>query len=129
MTRDWRDDAACKDRFAEFDLIDGERPNKAEVRLGAATRVCLTACPVLEECKADFDPGLDGLCGVRFGQIIGLGKRIPVGGGQGHMKLKAIKHGTQGGAQAHRRRDEKVCPSCYQAELRARQDRDRKASA
>lgn len=133
MTRDWRDSAACKDRHAEFDLGgDGEQYLKQKARLAAATRVCLTECPVLEECKADFDPGLDGLCGVRFGQIIGLGKRnAPAGSGHGHVgkEARAIAHGSRGGAAAHRRRKEKACIACREAENRARVERDARKSA
>lgn len=49
----------------------------------------------------------------------------PPGGAPGGSR--PIRHGTEGGAQAHRRRGEKACGACYQAELAAR--RRRRAAA
>ena len=128
MTRDWRNDAACKGLAPQFDAkIAGEHYAAQKTRHETAKRICAT-CPVIAECKADFNPLYDA--GVRFGKVYGVDKsNVPAGGGRGHVerkpvgKEKPITHGTTGGYRAHLRRQERSCEACHNAEKRYRKDR------
>lgn len=129
MTRNWRDSAACRDMAPMFDVyIDGETEQQRTGRHTAARAICNHECPVKADCKAEFDPLLDG--GVRFGYVIGLSRNVPAGGGRGRVgkEMKPIKHGTATGYRIHLRRQEQPCQQCRIAESEYRQDRKAKAS-
>jgi isoaspartyl peptidase/L-asparaginase-like protein (Ntn-hydrolase superfamily) len=131
MNLEWRDQASCRDSAPAFDFyVDGESPTHRTKRLEAALATCDT-CPVKAQCAADIDPLLDD--GVRAGQLLEKIKNVRAGGGRGdvtgdHRPKAPIQHGKPAGAVAHRRRGEKPCQLCREAESRYRQDLARKAS-
>ena len=119
----WRDSAACKDDPTPDRWFVSPRDSRG---INAARAVC-KHCPVAADCLryALANPSLTGIWGMTTeGQRTRMRKGTP-------RPLPPIKHGTEGGERAHRRRGEKPCRPCQDASNLASRIRetDRKASA
>ena len=119
----WRDDAACKDDPTP-DRWFVSPANRQGTE--AAKAVC-KRCPVAADCLryALADPSLTGIWGMTTDNQRGrMRKGTP-------RPLPPIRHGTEGGERAHRRRGEKPCRPCQDAaNLAARlRETDRKAAS
>ena len=114
----WRRDAACSFsadlRLWDADLYGESREDRAW-RHEHAKAICRT-CPVLEQCRAAIDWTRDD--GIRAGELIPVRKHATRPG-----RLRDIRHGTESGATAHKRRGEKPCDRCRIAAIEAHQRR------
>ena len=114
-----------------FYPLTDSRINATRMTLPAVA-VCAT-CPYQTVCAAEDAAnvalhGGDSVFRVAAGRLLGRGKRESKGrprGPQPGQYRKPIRHGTQGGYQAHLRRKETACAQCKAANARAQQGRDR----
>ena len=120
---DWREQAECKDDPIPdlWFVPPGDRHG-----IAAAKAIC-HRCPVAAECLAEAmaNPSIVGVWGGTTENQRGrMRKGTP-------RPLPPIKHGTEGGERAHRRRGEKPCRPCQDAaNLAARlRETDRKAAS
>ena len=93
--------------------------------LNAAAKAICHSCPVEDACLSTALSDLE-LSGIWGGTTQRERQRMsvhPIGG------VRPIKHGTEGGAQAHRRHGETVCPACKAAESDARKCRSARVEA
>ena len=117
----WRDEAAC---LAHPNFIEYPVYRQLLVCDGCPLNVrtdCLTAA-LDEEITGDRPRGdwpvRGGLTGDQRAQLLRDRQRPP----------RPIRHGTEGGANAHWRRGETPCPSCRQAANRGKREREQAAS-
>ena len=123
---DWRTLAAC--RGLDPDLFFPERGDSFTARNAQA--VCAT-CPVAEQClEFAIEVGeTEGIWGGLSGRQMRQERRRRAGGRKGPKPgttLKPINHGSNAGAQAHRRRGERPCQSCREAHAAYNAERERK---
>lgn len=120
----WYDFAACRGQAPLFDApthphgfrTATERASEDE-RVHRAKLIC-GRCSVIQQCADDALPGCDE--GIRAGQML-----PPIDKPRGHV----YRHGTEGGYKTHKRRGEKPCYECREANRLARQGRGWQASA
>lgn len=105
----WRDEAACRGRTDLDWFATQETPGAPSLSYKANRDACLAICA---ECAVRGDCLADALTegepyGIRGGYTSRQRQRMarpPV--------LQPIRHGTQAGYQAHRRRGEDPCAAC-----------------
>lgn len=123
MTTDWMAEAACigVDPDVFYQQAKGRKP----ADWTEAREVC-ASCPVRAQCLADAIESRDQfafLGGLTPEERRPLLPKLPPS-----MRLP-IKHGTNGGYEAHRRRGEKPCLRCKGAATAARRAREAQARA
>jgi len=112
---EWKDRAACAgmkpDVFMVPDsYLKGRKASRIEPDMAKARAVCAT-CPVGRECEAD---GTDDMWSIR-------NSKTPRERGASATKpgQSEIRHGSESGATAHRRRGEPACDACLAGEAAA----------
>lgn len=118
----WRSRAACHpDRRPEgvsrqewTALFFPERGN----RISPALAIC-AGCPVVAECRAEAESTPIEREGVWGGGTGRERRREREAQPDRQRSRRPIPHGTEAGAQAHRRRNEKPCADCLSAAARA----------
>ncbi len=101
---DWMAQARC---HGQWELFDAERGDRHE-----AVQVCW-GCPVRKACDEYADLVADKV-GVWAGKVQSA-KASPERPKRPRRGRAPIMHGTRGGFQAHRRRNEQPCEQCRQA--------------
>jgi WhiB family redox-sensing transcriptional regulator len=115
VSGDWRTLAAC--RGLDPELFFPARGDSHTARNAQA--VCAT-CPVAERClEYAIEVGeTEGIWGGLSGRQLRQERQRRAGGRKGPKPgttYKPIKHGSNAGARAHRRRGEWPCQSCREA--------------
>ena len=90
--------------------LKGRKAARVEPRMAEARAVCAT-CPVGAECEA---AGTDDMWAIRNGKTPRERGASVVKPGQ-----QPIRHGSESGATAHRRRGEPACDACLAGEAKA----------
>lgn len=100
----WQDQAACRGAGRLFFAPEYEQPEARRIRIAQAQQICRT-CPVAGPCKEAGEHEDFGIWG---------GKPTP-DRRRTTRRLNPIKHGTNSGWVAHRRRGEEPCEACVEA--------------
>ena len=119
---EWKDHARCvgldPNLFMMPDsYLNGRKAARVEPRMSEARAVC-ASCPVGLECERD---GTADMWSIRNGLTPRERGASVVKPGQ-----QPIRHGSESGATAHRRRGEPACDACLAGEAKAWRERKRR---